>query len=81
MKLRDLTEKINEFERELAYGSETVIWGPYFAEYSDKIEDDEDLETTKLDIPDADAEIWLTAYAKMQEFEESGVDYTLDSLF
>lgn len=81
MKLRDLTEQIRVYEREMAYGSETTLWGAFWGEYRDKIEDDADMDTTDVDIPDEDGEIWLAAYAKMEEFEESEEDYNLDNLF
>lgn len=81
MKLRDLTELIRDYERKLAYGSETTLWGAFWGEYRDKIEDDMDLDTTDIDIPDNDAEVWLSAYEKMKEFEAEAVDYDLDDLF
>lgn len=81
MKLRDLTELIKEYERNLAYGSETILWGAYWAEYRDKIEDDADFDTTDIEINDTDVDVWLAAYAKMEEFEAEGDNYELDDLF
>ena len=81
MKLRDLTEEIREYESEIAYGSETGLWGMFWNEYRDKIEDNVDMDTTDIDIPDADGEVWLAAYAKMRELEKTGEDYELDDLW
>jgi len=81
MKLRDLTELIRGYERNLAYGSETTLWGVYWAEYRDKIEDDTDYDTPDVEIDDVDADVWLAAYARMAEFEAEGDDYNLDDLF
>lgn len=81
MKLRDLTKTIRDYERDLAYGSETALWGEFWTEYRDKVEDDADLDTTDIDITDDEAEIWEAAYAKMVGYEKSGVDYNLDDLF
>lgn len=81
MKLRDLTARVREYERELAYGSETGLWGAFVGEYRDKIEDDVDLETTDIDIPDEDGDIWLEAYLKMEELEDKGEDYSIEDLF
>ena len=81
MKLRDLTEQIRVYEREMAYGSETGLWGAFWGEYRDKIEDDADMDTTDIDIPDEDGENWLAAYEKMVEIEASGEDYSIEDLF
>ena len=81
MKLRDLTEQIRVYEREMAPGSETGLWGTFWGEYREKIEDDEDLDTTDIVIPDEDGEIWLMAYQKLAEFEEAGENYSIEDLF
>jgi hypothetical protein len=81
MKLRDLTEQIRVYEREMAYGSKTILWGAYWGEYRDKIEDDADMDTTDIDIPDEDGEIWLAVYAGMKKLEELGEGYSIEDLF
>lgn len=81
MKLRELTKQIKEYEGKLAYGSETSLWGAYWAEYRDKIEDGADLGTTDIDIPDADGEVWLEAYLKMERAKDASEDYSIEDLF
>ena len=81
MKLKELVEKVREYERELAYGSETTLWGDFWAEYRGKIGDDETLETSDLEIPQEEADMWLAAYTKMAEYENEGVSYDIEDLF
>ena len=81
MKLRDLVEQIRIYEDSMAYGSETSLWGAFVSEYRDKIEDYLDLDTTDVDIPDEDGDVWLAAYKQMEELEENGEDYNIEDLF
>lgn len=80
MKLIELTKKVKAFESELAYSSETPLWGDFL----DSIEKNckvnplnaEDHDETKVD--DAEALWWINAYEKYSDLAKDA-DYWSDN--
>ena len=79
MKLKELTDKVKEFEGLQAPGSETALWGDYIEAMSGKYgiyvysaKDVEALEST--DVSADDAKWWLAAYQYQGEYPDRDMD-------
>jgi hypothetical protein len=68
MTYRELREQIRDYEGELAYGSETTLWGEFYrnpAVYREEGADDENDE-----VDEQEAIWWLTAYASLERYQD-----------
>lgn len=69
MKLKDLTAEVRGYERSLAPGSETALWDEFWNAYRPRLQGWETLDDSDLEIPEEEADEWLSAYEELEKEE------------
>ena len=77
--IKDLAELIETRERDLAYGSETILLGAFVAQYdcTNRLKE----EKGETPVPDEEYTAWEKAYDLMEQYEAKNIEYNIDILF
>ena len=77
--IKDLAELVETRERDLAYGSETILLGAFVAQYdcTSRLKE----EKGETPIPDEEYTAWEKAYDLIKQYETDKTDYNIDMLF
>ncbi len=82
IKISELVEFVKDQESELAYGSETCLWGEFYGEYRDFcMMSKSELEECEETVASETFDLWQDAYVKYRDLENAGVDFNVSDCF